>query len=688
MTKPDKTQQIVANLGSINFINEKSKFKINGKEIDFTDLQKGLSGQNVSGKVQIDIDGDGIFDEVIKAKELKKADNIDLNKKVKATKFNSQSALREAAELVQLEDMGKTGGCSEETLKKADKRKKEILKHFEEVGVDPQIFMDKARKIMDKDSSRKDLVSKTEDSKLQPIYKPVPIKESGIIVAPTQDKKPPSTPSKPDAEEKYTKYVVQSGESPASIAKKFGIPKEQAEQFIKQLLEHNESNVKTFKGAQTGKEVKGFLVGAEIELPGEFDTKDKMKTSAEAIAEYEAAVKSKAEKPPVTASKPADVNEYLSKPFSQKHDNETIYPNPDNTTNKAYTSGKNNSIVEAYDVNKIITQKSVYKDGVLESKTIYDAKNKQETCYCYEKDGKTFKKAIVYDISKGEPEQKQINNFDENHQKVTTEYYKDGIKESVLTYKNGAPYNKKILDSNGQIAGEEQYAKGKIYTKSTYADGHMDSKTFYDGKDTPQYVEYYDKSGKLLKRDHPTFVEYIDSKTGYLGKLEYKKNNELKTPQEIAEKTPAKVPDKATQTYTVTDKKVPNTTAHNGEEVSINDSDKTFMKKYTENDKSIIEKYDKNNKLINYQEMDPKTKKYNLSKTFNADGTEERLYYKNGIISSGECYDKGVKIRQDNYNEKGNLHEKLYYASKKGLVKKETFDAQGKLIQELNYVNL
>lgn len=693
MTKPDNVKQIIANFNSLKIMSDKSKAEVNGKVVDRADLQNALSGQKIKGKIKIDIDGDGIFDRAIKVKELKKADNKDLNKKVETLKFDSQRALYEAAALVQIEDLRKNGVAQpKESLKKLDKMEKEMLKHFEEAGADPQVFMDKVREKIGRGSPKEgSVVAKTDDSKLQPIYKPLVSQESGIIVPPTQNQnKPPvqeqKAPSAPTKEEKkYTKYVVQNGESPASIAKKFGIPKEQAEQFIKQLLEHNEKDVKNFKGKQTGKEIKGFLVGAEIELPGEFDTKDKMKTSAQAKAEYEAEAKAKAEKPPVSEQKPADFNEYLSKPFNQKQDNETLYPHPDNTTDKAYTSGKNNVVVEAYDVNKKITQKSVYKDGVLESKTIYDPKNKQETCYLYNKDGKTFNKSIVYDISKGEPDQKQINTFDENRQKTTTEYYKDGIKESVLTYKNGVPKNKQILDSQGQVTSEELYAKGKIYTKSMYKDGHEDSKIFYQGKDAPQYVEYYDKSGKLLKRDHPEMVEYIDPKTGYLGKLEYKKNKELKTPQEIAEKTPDKAPDKTTPTYTVTDKKVPNTTAHAGEEVSINDSDKTFMKTYTENGEKVVEKYDKNNKLQNYQKIDTKTKKAVFSKTINADGTEEHISYKNGIVSLGESYDKGVKIRQDNYDEKGNLKQKLYYDPKKGLVKTEKY-SEGKLILIANNV--
>lgn len=240
----DNVQGIITNLSTLSGENKKSKFSINGETVDYSGLQDALSGKKLKGDVKIDLDGDGIFDVKIKSKELKR----DLKSEVKTIKYNTQDGINLAEQLVKIDGMIQKGGLSETSEKNLELRKKEIMKEFKKMGADPEEF--------------KKRLAQTEAPKEEAPKEEVKAKEKTVNAEKPQEavKKEKETP-------KYSKYTVLKGESPMSIAKKLGVPKEKRAEFVKALLEHNKDEVKTFKGKQTGKPVKGFWIGAKIEIP-------------------------------------------------------------------------------------------------------------------------------------------------------------------------------------------------------------------------------------------------------------------------------------------------------------------------------------------------------------------------------------------------------------------------------------
>ena len=235
----DNVQGIIANLSTLSGENKKSKFSINGETVDYSGLQDALSGKKLKGDVKIDLDGDGIFDVKIKSKELKR----DVKAELKTIKYNTQDGLNLAEQLVKIDGMLEKGGLSETSEKNLELRKKEIIKEFKKMGADPEDF--------------KKRLAQTEAPKEE-----VKAKEKTVV-----EENPQETVKKEQEAPKYSEYTVVKGESPMSIAKKLGVPKEKRAEFVKALLEHNKNEVKTFKGKQTGKPVKGFWVGAKIEIP-------------------------------------------------------------------------------------------------------------------------------------------------------------------------------------------------------------------------------------------------------------------------------------------------------------------------------------------------------------------------------------------------------------------------------------
>lgn len=246
-------QGVMANLAAITKNEKSGIFSINGKIVDNTNLQDAISGKKLKGDVKIDLDGDGIFDVSIKAKDLAKTKPENIFSKVKNIKGSSEDNINYGTQLNEIEGMLKKGGLSDSSIKNLEARKKEILKEFEKTGTNPEDFKKRAElEQTEKEESQKEL--KEEHIKL-----------------PEENKKPEKVEAQVSKPQIYTKYVVQEGETPASIAKKVGLEGDKKEAFIKELLEHNKDAVKSFKGKTTGKEVKGFFKGAEIELPGEFD---------------------------------------------------------------------------------------------------------------------------------------------------------------------------------------------------------------------------------------------------------------------------------------------------------------------------------------------------------------------------------------------------------------------------------
>lgn len=250
----DNIQGIIANLNTLSGENKKSKFNINGETVDYSNLQQALSGKKLKGDVKIDLDGDGIFDVKIKSKELKR----DLKSEVKTIKYNTQDGINLAEQLVKIDGMFEKGGLPERSKQNLELRKEEILKEFKKMGASPEDFK---KRVAEKEAPKEEVNTK------EP--------EKTVL-----EEKPKEVTKKEQETPKYTKYTVLKGESPESLAKKFNIPEEKKAEFIKQLLEHNKGQVKKFKGNQTGKPVKGFWVGAKIEIPGDFETlKDGDKTT-------------------------------------------------------------------------------------------------------------------------------------------------------------------------------------------------------------------------------------------------------------------------------------------------------------------------------------------------------------------------------------------------------------------------
>ncbi len=270
----DKVPNVVANLNALN-LGDKSKVKIGekGEVIDFTNLSEGLAGKKVKGTVYVDLDGDGIFDKQIKSRALTKDNPDDLASKFKQSKYDSTAVKDLSKQLVEIDDLLKNEKLTDKEIKNLRHREKEILKDFKKMEViSPKEMMEKVR--AEAYAAKK------------------AVEEKPKVETPAAETK---SPEKTEEKGKYTSYIVQNGESPSSIANKFDLKGEEREKFIKELKEHNKDKLKTFKGRTTGKPVDGFLVGEQIELPGEFETKGKMKSREEAIAEWKKAHAAKTE---------------------------------------------------------------------------------------------------------------------------------------------------------------------------------------------------------------------------------------------------------------------------------------------------------------------------------------------------------------------------------------------------------
>lgn len=296
----DNVQGIIANLNLLSGENKKSKFSINGETVDYSGLQDALSGKKLKGDVKIDLDGDGIFDVKIKSKELKR----DLKSEVKTIKYNTQDGINLAEQLVKIDGMLDKGGLSDTSKQNLELRKKEILKEFKKMGANPEDFK---KRVAEQDTPKEEIKQK----------------EKTVL-----EEKPQEVVKKEDETPKYSKYTVLKGESPLSIAKKLGVPKEKQAEFIKELLEHNKKEVKTFKGNQTGKPVKGFWIGAKIEIPEGYGVKEATeKTEAE---------KTKAEK--AGGQKPIKENKTESKKGNEKTQIKSKEEKPKQTKNQEETN--------------------------------------------------------------------------------------------------------------------------------------------------------------------------------------------------------------------------------------------------------------------------------------------------------------------------------------------------------------